>query len=70
MSRGKKPQKAAMREMMHNYLRQNEIGIKNGTSILDTGCGSGRDAKGFFALGYHVTALDVSAKMYEATKKS
>lgn len=27
------PQKAAMREMMHNYLKNNDISIKNGVDI-------------------------------------
>jgi SAM-dependent methyltransferase len=35
---------------------------KNGT-ILDAGCGSGRDASFFQASGYEVTAFDASAEM-------
>ena len=35
---------------------------KNG-SILDAGCGSGRDAKLFKSLGYDVTAIDGSIEM-------
>lgn len=31
--------------------------------ILDAGCGSGRDAKAFSALGYRVEAFDASAEM-------
>ena len=31
-----------------------------GASILDLGCGSGRDSKAFIDLGYHVTAIDGS----------
>ncbi len=31
-------------------------------SILDLGCGSGRDSKHFMELGYHVTAVDGSAE--------
>ena len=27
------PQKAAMREMMHSYLKDNDISIKNGTDV-------------------------------------
>ena len=27
------PQKAAMREMMHDYLKNNDISIKNGTDV-------------------------------------
>ena len=33
MSRKKSPQKAAMREMMRNYLKNNNISIKEGTDI-------------------------------------
>ena len=32
-------------------------------SILDLGCGSGRDSKFFAELGYHVTAVDGSAEL-------
>lgn len=32
-------------------------------SILDLGCGSGRDTKQFLAMGYQVTAMDGSAEM-------
>lgn len=27
------PQKAAMREMMHDYLKNNDISIKDGTDV-------------------------------------
>lgn len=33
------------------------------TSILDFGCGSGRDAKYFLEKGYQVTAIDGSAEL-------
>lgn len=35
MARGKNdsPQKAAMREMMHDYLKNNDISIKSGTDV-------------------------------------
>ncbi|MFT4558227.1 MAG: SAM-dependent methyltransferase, partial [Planctomycetaceae bacterium] len=36
-------------------------------TILDAGCGSGRDSKAFLDRGYSVTAIDASAKMTEAT---
>lgn len=31
--KGDSPQKAAMREMMHDYLKNNDISIKNGTDV-------------------------------------
>lgn len=34
-----------------------------GASILDAGCGSGRDAKAFVAAGFRVTAFDASIEM-------
>ena len=34
--------------------------VPKGGSILDLGCGSGRDSKHFMELGYHVTAVDGS----------
>lgn len=37
--------------------------LNEGASILDFGCGSGRDTKYFLQKGYRVTALDGSAKM-------
>jgi 2-polyprenyl-3-methyl-5-hydroxy-6-metoxy-1,4-benzoquinol methylase len=36
-------------------------------TILDAGCGSGRDSKAFLDRGYSVTAIDASEKMVEAT---
>ncbi len=38
-------------------------------SVLDAGCGSGRDSLAFKKLGYDVYAFDVSEAMVEATKK-
>ncbi|MDB4793008.1 class I SAM-dependent methyltransferase [bacterium] len=35
--------------------------------ILDAGCGSGRDSKAFMNRGFHVTSIDASSKMVEAT---
>ena len=37
--------------------------VPPGGSILDAGCGPGRDALFFSQLGYHVTAIDASAAM-------
>ena len=41
---------------------------ENGT-ILDAGCGSGRDTLKFKSLGYEVTAIDGSVKMCELASK-
>lgn len=38
-------------------------------SILDAGCGSGRDALAFSQKGYQVVAFDASRKMVDATRK-
>ncbi len=43
--------------------------IDIGASILDLGCGSGRDCKYFKAKGYHVVAVDASFAMCEETRK-
>ncbi len=37
--------------------------LQPGTSILDFGCGSGRDTKAFLAWGYRVTAIDGSQEL-------
>ncbi len=37
--------------------------VAPGGRVLDAGCGSGRDAKAFSALGYRVEAFDASAEM-------
>ncbi|WP_412500308.1 class I SAM-dependent methyltransferase [Shewanella chilikensis] len=37
--------------------------LPSGTTILDAGCGSGRDSKAFKSLGYEVTAIDASSEM-------
>ena len=39
--------------------------VAPGGCVLDAGCGSGRDAKAFSALGYQVEAFDASAEMVE-----
>ncbi|WP_130833795.1 class I SAM-dependent methyltransferase [[Erwinia] mediterraneensis] len=43
-------------EMFTRYLNP-------GNRVLDAGCGSGRDAKAFQAMGYQVDAFDASAEM-------
>jgi SAM-dependent methyltransferase len=37
--------------------------LKEGDTILDLGCGSGRDSLSFYELGYDVTPLDASEEM-------
>ncbi len=37
--------------------------LPSGASILDAGCGSGRDARAFSAMGYRVTAFDASPEL-------
>jgi len=37
--------------------------LKPGARMLDAGCGSGRDAKAFSAMGYDVEAFDASAEL-------
>lgn len=44
-------------------------GLKPGASILDLGCGAGRDAKYFHEHGYHVVAIDESEYMCRLTKE-
>ena len=40
--------------------------LKKGASILDFGCGSGRDTKYFLEQGYQVTAIDGSIELCKA----
>jgi SAM-dependent methyltransferase len=42
--------------------------VPKGGSILEAGCGSGRDALAFARAGYSVTAFDGSAKMAELAR--
>lgn len=42
--------------------------IPVGATILDAGCGSGRDSKAFLSAGYRVTSIDASLTMVEATR--
>ncbi len=43
--------------------------LQPGSSILDTGCGSGRDSLAFKQKGYSVQAFDASEAMVEATRE-
>lgn len=54
-------------------IRQGEQFIRmlpKGASILDVGCGSGRDAKIFSEKGLMVIGVDFSAKMIETARKT
>ena len=51
--------RADMKALYAPFLKR----IKSGASILDVGCGSGRDSLYFKNLGYKVTAIDGSAEM-------
>lgn len=46
--------------ILHNEFLSN---LPAGASILDAGCGSGRDALKFKTLGFDVTAIDASAEL-------
>ncbi len=46
-------------EIQDEFLKE----LKDGATILDFGCGSGRDTKYFLQKGYQVTALDGSAEL-------
>lgn len=48
-------------ELHHSFLKH----LPKGASILDLGCGSGRDSKVFLNLGYKVCALDGSKELYK-----
>lgn len=52
---------------MHDLyeLFLNQLPKRNTQSILDVGCGSGRDANYFAEQGYDVTAIDASAKLIQ-----
>ena len=44
--------------------------LKSGDSVLDLGCGSGRDSKAFLEAGLAVTAVDGSAGMCEVARRN
>jgi len=56
-----------MAELRSRFLKN----LPKGASILDAGCGSGRDALAFKQAGYDVCAFDASSEMVaEATSRS
>ena len=50
---------ADMDEIMQEFLKE----LEEGDTILDLGCGSGRDSLKMYELGYDVTPLDASSEM-------
>lgn len=56
---------ADMNDIQKNFLMR----IPKGGSILDLGCGSGRDSKAFLDLGYKVVSVDGSIEMCKAAEK-
>jgi SAM-dependent methyltransferase len=55
---------ADMRDIRTRFLHY----VRPAESILDAGCGSGRDARAFSEAGYAVTAFDASAEMVRLAK--
>jgi cyclopropane fatty-acyl-phospholipid synthase-like methyltransferase len=56
---------ADMRKLRDCFLQH----VRTGGTILDAGCGSGRDAKAFAAAGYSVTAFDASSEMVRLARQ-
>jgi SAM-dependent methyltransferase len=54
---------------MTNQYRLFLAHLPRRASILDAGCGSGRDSLAFKEMGYQVEAFDLSPAMVEATKQ-
>lgn len=48
-----------MEEIRQEFLSM----LEEGDTILDLGCGSGRDSEAFYELGYDVTPIDASEEM-------
>jgi len=43
--------------------------VKNGTSVLDIGIGTGQSSEALYRAGCKITGIDISAKMLEITKE-
>ena len=54
---------------MQKFYDRFEKYLPEGASVLDAGCGSGRDSKHFMERGYTVTAFDASETMCECASK-
>ena len=50
---------ADMTPLYEHFLKY----VSSGSTILDFGCGSGRDTKAFLEMGYHVVAIDGSEEL-------
>ena len=53
---------------MNTHYQRFLAHLNDGASILDAGCGSGRDSLAFKNMGYKVQAFDASSAMVEATR--
>ena len=56
-----------MHDLYERFLKQ--LPQRDMQSILDVGCGSGRDASYFAKQGYEVTAIDASAELIQWAQK-
>ncbi|RZL17428.1 MAG: class I SAM-dependent methyltransferase [Pedobacter sp.] len=54
---------------MHSLYQQFLEHVPQGGSILDLGCGSGRDALAFKNMGYRIEATDYSSELVEKARK-
>ncbi len=54
---------STVRRDLHHLYEPFLKRLAPGSHILDAGCGSGRDTKGFLERGYRVTAIDASPEM-------
>lgn len=61
----KRTQDAEMHVLQNQFLER----LPKDASILDLGCGSGRDSLFFLHHGFHVTMVDASEAMCEAAEK-
>lgn len=54
---------------MSEHYRRFEKYLLTGSTILDAGCGSGRDSLYFLSQGYNVSAFDASEEMVKLSSK-
>ncbi|MBU1167255.1 methyltransferase domain-containing protein [Patescibacteria group bacterium] len=55
-------------DMSNEYRQFKEYLVKDSGKILDVGCGSGRDARALFDMGYDVVGIDLSDNMLKLAK--